>query len=110
MRPIRELDLSGTRNKREAKERLNTYAEYIVQEVLELRSSAHRVREHTNVHNLTPLLLPMRNFASKELGDMLRRLFEGLGRTQDPSGLLRKEMERFIAAHPRATPPDADRH
>ena len=109
-RPIEELDLSSTRNKREVNERLNAYAEYVAKEVLELRNRARRVRAHTNVHNLTPLLLPLRNFASKELDGMLRRLFDGLGTDQDPNGLLREEVDRFIVAHPRTTPPDADRH
>lgn len=87
--------------------KLNEYVDTLVSEVATLRDRAALVRERTNVHNITPLLLPTRNFDSRALAALLNTLYREIGVHPDPRLLLEQELARFHAAHPRVTPPDS---
>jgi hypothetical protein len=82
-----------------------TYREYLVNEAKELRSRANRVREFTNIANVTPFLLPYRNFDSARYGEMVERLYNGLGVVDDIAGMMRTEKNNIARYHPRVKPP-----
>ena len=109
VRPIGALELDGTLPRPQQNAALEAYVDYLEREAVELRRRADRVRERTHVHNLSPLLLPLRNFNSRHHVAFLRRLFDGLGQTPDAASLLEAEIAGFIARHPRVHPPGEDR-
>jgi hypothetical protein len=67
------------------------------------------VRKYTSVHNLTPLLLPTKNFESDRLAELLGNLFWGLAANGAPDALIAQETERFLVAHPWTRMPGDDR-
>lgn len=105
VRPIRALQLDDTLPRPQQNVAVNAYVDYLEREAVELRRRADRVRERTHVHNLSPLLLPVRNFHSRHHDAFLKRLFDGLGRTPDVAALLEAEIAGFVARHPRIHPP-----
>jgi hypothetical protein len=109
-RALMPLDLSDVEGNKGFKERLNTYLDYLDAQIAALRERARVVREHTNVHNLTPLLLPLRNFRSDQFPPLLENLFNNLGSHPEPKELLKEVVSDFFAAHPRTTPDGDDRH
>ncbi len=105
IRPIDPLKLDdiGTRSRLNAA--LTRYINQIYDEVLELRRIASLVRGKTHAQNLSPLLLPVRNFESAAHRSFLSRLFYGLGRDPQPEEFLDGEIRAFLSHHPRTTPP-----
>jgi hypothetical protein len=73
-----------------------------------LKSTAKRVKtaidavknEVTARRNVTPLLLPVRNFSSDVLTSSLRRLFHELPDRSDPHALIAEIYAAFRSAHP----------
>ena len=83
-RPVRPIDFTGVTNKNTKAERLNRYVNYLVGECRHLIRKLGQVTEQTAVANLTPLLLPLRNFGGEKFEEMLRKLYDQLGSAQDP--------------------------
>jgi hypothetical protein len=87
---------------------LNAYVAYLEERSRRAIDLIGVVRKYTNVHNLTPLLLPTRNFQSASLITLLQELFWNLSTAASPDELIRRETRRFSADHPRVYPPDSD--
>ncbi len=81
------------------------YGEYLVEQALELRSRASRVSEFTNIANVTPFLLPYRNFDSPHNEEMVENLYNSLGVADDIAGLMKTEKNKIAQYHPRVKPP-----
>lgn len=81
------------------------YSDYLVEQAKELRSRANRVSEFTNVANVTPFLLPYRNFDSQHHWEMVERLYNSLGVVDDIRGMMQSEKTKFVRYHPRVKPP-----
>ena len=82
-----------------------SYREYLVAQAEELRSRASRVSEFTNIANVTPFLLPCRNFDSSHYGEMIECLYHSLGVVDDITGVMQTEKNKFERHHPRVKPP-----
>jgi len=89
---------------------MNDYVEHLLEESRRALEVSAVVRKHTNIQNLTPLLLPVRNFASAYLMTLLENLFWKLGSDPSPDDLIKQETKQFVARVPLVYPPDADRH
>jgi hypothetical protein len=81
------------------------YREYLVDQAKDLRSRASRVSEFTNIANVTPFLLPYRNFNSPRYGEMVERLYDSLGLVDDIAGMMQTEKNKIANHHPRVKPP-----
>lgn len=81
------------------------YREYLVDQARELRNRASRIAEFTNIANVTPFLLPYRNFNSPRYGEMVERLYNSLGVVDDIAGMMRTEKTKIERYHPRVKPP-----
>jgi hypothetical protein len=75
-----------------------------------LREVFPQVSDKTRVANLSPLLLPLRNFRSEALALMLRALYSELGRHAAPGDLIVEKVARFKARHPPTKPPSGSQH
>ena len=82
----------------------------IVDGAQRLREVYPQVSDRTQVSNLSPLLLPLRNFRSHALEVMLRELYNELGIHEAPSALLQEKVDRFKAVHPPTRPPGGSQH
>ena len=82
----------------------------IVEGAQKLRQVYPQVSDRTRVSNLSPLLLPLRNFRSDALALMLRELYDELGRHEAPGNLLKEKVDRFKAIHPPTKPPDGSQN
>ena len=71
----------------------NEYVEYLIDEARRSLDVSAIVKKHTNVQNLTPILLPVRNFRSKHLTTMLANLFWGLHAAPAPDDLIEPARE-----------------
>jgi hypothetical protein len=89
---------------------LNTFVRDLVDAAIELRRISGIMAGFTNIHNLTPLLLPMRNFRSARLRAMIEELYFNLSRAPKPKEYIASRIDHFIVAHPRTRPPEEDRH
>lgn len=103
-------DLSSARNANERNKLLNDFADELVKRATHLRAVARVVSEQTSVANLTPLLLPLRNFGSRHLEDMFREIFERVACEPDPKTFLKARVEEFLRKHPRTFAEGAKRN
>jgi len=97
-------------SKRVVNEKLNAFAEEVILASTRLRARSRVISEFTTVANLTPLLLPRRNFRSDALDQLLRHLYENLATADDPNELVREAIRRFFTECPRTHAPGQDRH
>ena len=81
------------------------HREYLVGQAKELRNRASRVTEFTNIANVTPFLLPYRNFDSPRYGETVERLYNSLGLVDDIAGMMQTEKNKIERYHPRVKPP-----
>ncbi len=86
---------------------LNDFATRVLEAVNQLKESVGAVRGTFSGNNLTPLLLPIRNFRSDVLRSVLQDLFIHLGNSTDPRRSLEEARERILRAHPWVTPSDS---
>lgn len=86
---------------------VSRYVNYLAQEANELRSRASLFSGFTQVQNITPLLLPVRNFHSPHHQVLLTTLWQGLGTTTDVKQTTTDAVARFVAQHPRVLPPNS---
>ena len=84
--------------------RQREFERHISEEVRSLSRRLSAVRSFTQVHNLTPLLLPLRNFRSRALRDMLWRIYSQGGTSADLEDFISTEVAAFKAQHPRVQP------
>jgi hypothetical protein len=103
-------DFSETANRQQINGVLNQFAEELANATIEIRSLASIISEFTNIANLTPLLLPVRNFRSDRLKSTLRHLYRGLADADDAKMFIDSEVKSFLAVHPRVRAPHDDRH
>jgi hypothetical protein len=82
------------------------YREYLVDQAKELRDRASRVSEFTNIANVTPFLLPYRNFDSPHHAEMVEHLYNSLGVVDDISAMMQTEKNKIAGHHPRVKPPN----
>ncbi|WP_315751878.1 MULTISPECIES: hypothetical protein [unclassified Bradyrhizobium] len=108
--PLPAPDFSQARTRPQIRNVLNEFAKQVTEAAIELRRIARTVSEFTNVQNLTPLLLPLRNFASVKLRSILDDLYGNLPRVADRKPYIESVVKSFIADHPRVRPPGQDRH
>lgn len=67
----------------------------IVNVCAQLRATASVVRGYTHIANMSPLLLPLKNFAQPYLDQLVEKLFTELGKSEDPKALLDQELAAF---------------
>lgn len=106
LRPI-AIDSQDTKKMREA---LNGFVDEVLQGTRELRNRARMLSGFTHIANLTPLLLPPKNFRSRHLDGLLRTLFHQAGTVSDLRLLIEAEIRAFLARCPRVKAPEDDRH
>lgn len=82
----------------------------IVEGAKKLRDIFPKVSDKTLVANLSPLLLPMRNFRSDALAQMLRELYLELGSHASPEHLIKEKVDWFKSRHPPTKAPDGQQH
>ena len=97
-------------NKQQLNSVLNQFAEELAEAAIEIRGLSRIISEFTNVANLTPLLLPLRNFRSDGLKSTLKQLYEGLAEADDAKTFIVSTIKSFLAFHPRVRAPEDDRH
>jgi hypothetical protein len=103
-------DFKEASNKQQINSVLNQFADELAKAAIEIRRLARIISEFTNVANLTPLLLPLRNFRSQRLKSTLEQLYEGLAEATDAKTFIVSAIRSFLAVHPRVRAPDDDRH
>jgi hypothetical protein len=105
---LEPVQIGGNRQKENAT--LNWFASEVEDSAVTLRSVARIVSDFTSVANLTPLLLPLKNFRSQALRTMIKDLYSGLVDSDDPKELIRSSIKKFFNAHPRTHYGSEDRH
>jgi hypothetical protein len=108
-RPIRAFEPKPELSRQQMNAELKLYMKDLEAEAVELRRRADLVRSRTNVHNVSPLLLPLTNFQSRHHRPFLFALFKNLGHGSDPTAVLDAQIKAFAAQHPRVCPPDDSR-
>lgn len=103
-------DTPSARNGNERNRLLNDFAEGLLKATVRLREVGRVISEQTDIANLTPLLLPLRNFRSGALRDMLHDVFLHASGAEDPKAYLKGRIDAFLCKHPRAHAPGALRH
>lgn len=107
-RPLKEIEFNCGSRKSERARVMNQYVDYLARETLALRKLASAVKEKTEVHNLTPLLLPVENFKSEKFKSILLHLFEHIGSSSEPRSLLDRSIQEFLQHHPKLKPPGSE--
>jgi len=92
----------GSRNQKERA--MNEYVSYLKRETKRVHKIAALMKDRTDIHNMTPLLLPIRNFQSKKLIDLLSGIYEMVFDADEPSKYLDSCVNKFLADHPRGKP------
>lgn len=108
VKEIDAIDTSHFMKKQQRNSAVTTYIELLKKEARTLINTAKIVKTKTSTRNLTPLLLPVRNFKSENLQTMLQELFNSLGSSPNPNDLLSKAASEFLRLHPKVTPPDSE--
>lgn len=108
--PTLPLSLQPGANKNEMNAALNQFTAAIVQKSQEVRRLGRVIADFTSVANLTPLLLPRRNFREQTLDTFLRRIYGELSEAVDPAAFLRRETTLFLSKVPLTKAPGATRH
>lgn len=78
-------------------------------EAIEARKRAALVKGVVSKANMSPFVLPVRNFRSKHLDAMLDKVFARIATDPDPQSLLRRAEREFLRRLPYTHPPDSDR-
>jgi hypothetical protein len=81
------------------------YRDYLVDQAKELRGRASRVSQFTNIANVTPFLLPYRNFDSPHHEEMVEQLYNSLHVVEDIAGMMETAKNKIERYHPRVKPP-----
>lgn len=100
--PIRPLVINESDRKSVQSAAISNYVQYLISEVARLRRNAAIISEQTHIHNISPLVLPAKNFSSRHYRAMIDGLFRGLGGALDPHILLKAALAEFLRHHPRA--------
>ncbi len=82
------------------------YRDYLVAQAKELRDRANRVSEFTNVRNVSPFLLPYRNFDSSHHVEMVEYLYHKLGVVDDIAAVMNTQKNKITQHHPRVKAPN----
>lgn len=102
IQPVELDDVSLT--KRERNEALNRLAANLISTSDTLRGKARLVSENTHIANLTPLLLPRKNFGGRALVHMLEHLSGALPGAEDVPALIKAAVADFFRSHPLTYP------
>lgn len=84
---------------------IRTYQDYLAAEAKELRNRSSRIGEFTHIRNLSPFLLPDRNFNSRHHRLMMAALYSNLGTVGDVGKFMRKAASNFERHHPKVKAP-----
>jgi hypothetical protein len=87
----------------------NAFVGQLKSEAIESRGRADVVKGVVSKANMSPLILPVRNFRSVHLEPMLAAVFDGIATHPNPGQLLRSEEQRFVTRVPYARPPGGQR-
>ena len=109
VRPVEPFRTTHCTTKQSANQQMNSYLALINEELDQLKQRRSIIKLHTEVHNLTPLLLPVRNFRNAAFHEMLRRLFESAGVCLELKAKLNEEIRLFFQRCPRVYPPTSGR-
>lgn len=82
----------------------------VVKGAQRLRKIYPQVSDKTQVANLSPLLLPVRNFRADPLEEMRSALYSGLSTHKSPGELIEEKVKTFKTSHPPVKPPDGKQH
>jgi hypothetical protein len=88
---------------------LSEYVSYLAGRCRHLQNTAAAMRKYVDKGNLTPLLLPPKNFHSSDLREMLVDLFSRVATCVDPDALISTTIEKFVHRVPYVIPPDDQR-
>lgn len=105
---LKPVQMNGNRQQENAA--LNLFASEVEDAAVTLRSVARIVSDFTSVANLTPLLLPLKNFRSQALRTMIENLYSGLVDAKDPKEMIKSSIKKFFYTHPRTYYGSEDRH
>ncbi|UCI08682.1 hypothetical protein [Mesorhizobium sp. B1-1-8] len=97
-------------SKRILNEHLNEFAKRVISSAKLLRDRSKIVSDFTTVANLTPLLLPTRNFRSEALQNLLWPLYRDLAIADQPNQTIKSALQTFFAACPKTHAPGQERH
>ena len=108
--PVRNLALPAGCGHKEFNREANDFCKRLLDEAKRIRRLSDIVSSYTNVANMTPLLLPPRNFRMAALGNLLRLLYDRLPFESDPKGFIEAEVQKFRSSCPAVTPPSEKRN
>lgn len=108
-RALDPLDLTGVTRAHTKNHRLNEYARYLMRVARDLIARAGTITAETSAANLTPLLLPVRNFHEDEFGEILWRLYDELGAAAEPQAVLKAAKDEFLSKCPLTHPEEKGR-
>lgn len=103
--PINLPNFDGMSSKNEMNRKLNDFVSSLERSALRLRRAGDAVKGALSGNNLTPLLLPIRNFHSQHLVPNLKNLFLGLIDAPAPERAIQDVCENLIRHHPWTKPP-----
>lgn len=83
---------------------IRIYQNYLADEAKELRERAKRISEFTHIRNLSPFLLPNKNFDSRYHRILLSVLYANLGTVADVGKFMQKAAKNFERHHPKVKP------
>lgn len=108
--PFPPLAGDGGSSRRARNEALNLFQRDLLGVTEKLRANARQIYDFTSVANLSPLLLPVRNFRDDALTEMLSALFATCGNSEAPGQLVRDAVASFRSRCPLTKAPEDARH
>lgn len=99
VRAINNFDAAGASGQSEFRRRVNDFVEYLVAEANIVRTRLQIISEQTNVHNVTPFLLPVRNFAAEQFHRGMKELWTSLGSCSDAKELVKNAKDSFVRSY-----------
>lgn len=87
---------------------LNAFIDNIIRVTIDGRRRSNIIRDRVSVTNLSPLLLPIRNFKSKALTPFFAALYNQLSGVDDVGATINEAVRDFIQRHPYRKPPTSD--
>ena len=108
--PLSRFVVEDDLSKRALNERLNLAIDEILSASRRAREISRIVSGFTEISNLSPLLLPCRNFRSSSLEILLKSLYCHLSEAENPKTLIEDAISNFFSKTPRVYAPGDSRH
>jgi hypothetical protein len=97
-------------SKKEKSEKLNLLAAELIESAKILRNQSKIICDITAVGNLSPLLLPLRNFKSDFLPKMIGKLYKTMAKSEDAASEIKQAVKSFFTVCPKTYAEEAKRH